>query len=119
MRMLIVEDESVVANHLKNTLAKNKDTVHVAINGEDAIKMIKDTVYDVILLDYHLPGKSGLEVMNAAKEISPKTRIIMLTGYPFMKETIAKFAGVDDYLQKPLDIEEIQAAIDKYRPEFT
>ena len=119
MRMLIVEDENTVADHLKNTLAKNKDIVHVAYNGKDAIKMINTTVYDIVLLDYHLPDKSGLEVMHAAKATSPGTKIIMLTGYPFMKETIAKFAGVDEYLEKPLDIEEIQAAIEKYRPEFT
>ena len=115
MKILIVDDESVVVEHLKNILNRNNDIVHTALNGEDAIKLVRDTRYDIALIDYQLPGKSGLEILKIIKETSPNTKVVMLTGYHLMKESIAKFAGIDEYLEKPLDIEEIQAVIEKYR----
>ena len=116
MKILIVDDEKVVTEHLKNVLANNGDKIDCAVSAEEALGLLKDFVYDVVFVDYHLPGKSGLEIVDFIKKNTKQTKVAMLTGYPLMQETIAKFVGVDDYLEKPLDVIQITAIVEKYRP---
>lgn len=116
MKILVVDDERVVVEHIKNVLTKKGDEIDTALSGEEALSLLKDFKYDVAFIDYQLPGKSGLEIVGFIKKRSPETKVAMLTGYPLMKESIAKFVGVDEYMEKPLDIEEIQAVVEKYRP---
>ena len=116
MKILIIDDEKVVIEYLRNALSRQNDYIHCALSADEALKLLRDSSYDLIFVDYHLPGKSGLEIVDFIKKNSKQTKVAMLTGYPLMKEAIAKFVGVDEYLEKPLDIEEIEAIVEKYRP---
>jgi len=117
MKILIIDDEKMVAEHLKGVLSRKDDKVDYALSAEEALKALNDFIYDLVFVDYRLPGKSGLEIVDFIKKKFGQTKVAMLTGYPLMKETIAKFVGVDEYLEKPIDIGKIEEIVEKYRPQ--
>lgn len=112
--LFIVEDEMPIVTLLKYNLEKEGHKVNYALNGEDAIRSIKDQNPDLILLDWMLPDISGIEVCRNLKRINllKNIPIIMLTAKGEEEDKLKGFkTGADDYVTKPFSQKELNARI--------
>jgi len=111
-KILIVEDEAVVRESVRDWLIDDGYDVDVAENGDEALEKIKKEEFGVIVLDLKLPGIDGLQVFEQAKELKPETKGVIITAYP-SKETQekARRLGLLDYLAKPFKVEDLERLI--------
>jgi DNA-binding NtrC family response regulator len=118
-RVLIVDDEDVIASTLKEFLQGEGYDVATAMNMPVALGLIESFEPDVVLCDIQLPGADGLTLLNRSLQVRPETLFIMITAYATVENAVAAFQrGAHDYLMKPVMFEELLAKIDrlmKYR----
>lgn len=107
-RILIVDDEEIVRYSLVNILKTHDYEVEDVPSAEDALKLLYEKQYHLVLTDLVLEGMGGLELLENIKVISPKTLVIVITGYASIKTAVmALRLGVYDYLIKPCDENEL------------
>ncbi|HYA78367.1 MAG TPA: response regulator [Verrucomicrobiae bacterium] len=107
-RILVVDDDENIRNTMKAILESEGYTVDIAANGMEAIKRSEKTAYNVALLDIRLPDMEGVELLKLIKDAVPRTRKIMVTGYPSMQNAVAALnKNADAYMVKPVDIEKL------------
>jgi len=107
-RILVVDDDENIRNTMKAILESEGYTVDIAANGMEAIKRSEETAYNVALLDIRLPDMEGVELLKLIKDAVPRTRKIMVTGYPSMQNAVAALnKNADAYMVKPVDIEKL------------
>lgn len=112
MRLLIVEDEVGIANFLKQGLEEEGFTIDIAHSGNQGLSIALSGEYDLLILDWMLPGKSGLEVCQEFRKNFKHTPIIFLTAKDTIDETITALqVGANDYIKKPFHFEELLARI--------
>jgi DNA-binding response OmpR family regulator len=112
MRILVVEDEQKVANALREGLEGERYEVVVERTGEGAFFRVNTESFDVILLDLNLPGRDGLEILQALRQRGMKTPVLVLTARDSLTDRVAGLdAGADDYLIKPFAFAELLARI--------
>ncbi len=112
-KILIVDDDKLLQNSLKNVLAERYDTLVVG-KGEDALGLLRKSSVDLVLLDVRLPGQDGIETLKQIKALAPDLLVIMMTAYEDVKTVITSMKmGAYDYLVKPLEIEELEIIIEK------
>ena len=112
MRVLVVEDEMKVANALREGLEGEKFEVIVERTGEGAFFRVNTESFDVILLDLTLPGRDGLEILQALRQRGVKTPVLVLTARDSLQDRVTGLdAGADDYLIKPFAFAELLARI--------
>ncbi|MCS5490020.1 response regulator transcription factor [Algoriphagus limi] len=108
MRILVVEDEPGISNFLKQGLEEESYAVDVADNGKDGLELALSGAYDLLLLDWMLPGMSGIELTRVFRKEQPSTPIIFLTAKDTVDETVFGLqAGANDYIKKPFHFEEL------------
>ncbi len=112
-RLLVVDDEPEIRSGLTQILNLEGYTADEAASGNEALSILKHNPYDLMLLDLHLPGLDGLQVMQQARQTWPELLIIILTGHATLESAIAaaKSDEVVDYLLKPASNEEILDAV--------
>jgi len=88
-KILLVEDETVLRESVRDWLIEDGYDIEVAEDGEEALEKIKKEKYGVIVLDLKLPGIDGLQLFEQAKELRPETKGVIITAYP-SKETQQK-----------------------------
>jgi DNA-binding response OmpR family regulator len=107
-RVLLVDDEEEFVSALSERLELRGIEVDSALNGEDALAIMVEKTFEVVILDLMMPGLGGLEVLKQIKSAHPNTQVILLTGHGATKEGIEGMRlGAFDYLIKPVDIEEM------------
>ncbi|MDD5169415.1 MAG: sigma-54 dependent transcriptional regulator [Syntrophales bacterium] len=112
-KILIVDDDRLLQNSLKNILSETYDIV-IAGSGEAALGELKKHEFDLVLLDIRLPGIDGVETLRRIRSNGNITRVIMMTAYEDIKTVITSMKmGASDYLVKPLDIDELEIIIEK------
>jgi two-component system alkaline phosphatase synthesis response regulator PhoP len=112
-KILIVEDEAGLATTLKDRLRKEGYQVSVAKDGLSGFNLAADEPFDLILLDWMLPGQSGLTVCQKLRERGSSTPILMLTARRQLTDKVAGLkTGADDYLAKPFHMAELLARIE-------
>lgn len=112
MHVLIIEDDSLIAHNIQKMLQRTGITSTISLNGEDGIFQSETETYDVIILDWMLPGKQGNEVCKIIRKKNIKTPIIMLTAKSQLDDKIEGLdTGADDYLTKPFSMEELIARV--------
>ena len=106
MKVLLVDDEQEMVAALAERLSfRNVDAEWVTC-GTDAIDLLGEKHFDVLVLDVKMPGMSGLETMEEIRKINPESKIIFLTGHGSTADREACIeAGASSYLMKPIDIE--------------
>ncbi|HZN41934.1 MAG TPA: response regulator transcription factor [Planctomycetota bacterium] len=110
-RILVVEDELKVARALHDGLASAGYTVATANDGLRALELVTTTDFDLLVLDVMLPGRSGLDVLAAARSRGP-TPILLLTALDAVEDRVRGLdAGADDYLVKPFAFAELLARV--------
>jgi DNA-binding NtrC family response regulator len=113
-RILVVDDEAAMRESLTDWLMEDDYEVSQASSGEEAVSMVKEKDFDVVLLDLKMPGMDGLETMKGLKEVSPETEIVMMTAYATVDTAVqAMKVGAFDYMVKPFDPDEIEIHIKK------
>jgi bidirectional [NiFe] hydrogenase diaphorase subunit len=110
--ILLVEDEAVMRESVRDWLTDVGYKVETAEDGEQAIKSIAGQEYGLIILDLRLPGKDGLEVLKEARMKQPKLKGIVITAYPSVETAVEAIKrGAVDYLPKPFDLNRLEAII--------
>jgi len=110
--ILLVDDQSSARLTLTALLKQNGHTLAQASNGADAIAKIEKTDFDIVITDLKLGEMSGQDILEASRKNSPRTEVIVLTGYGSIETAVAAMrAGAIDYLTKPIDTEELLLAI--------
>jgi len=113
MHVLVIEDEERLAHNLAKAISKNAGfAVDIALDGEDGFHLATSGVFDAIILDLMLPGKSGQEVLAGLRATGDKTPVLVLTAKEEKASIIALLdSGADDYLPKPFDLGELLARL--------
>ena len=102
MRILIVEDEKRLADALSQILIEDKYMTDVTYNGADGLDYAMSGIYDAIILDVMLPGKTGFEVASELRRGRIETPILMLTAKDEIRDKVTGLdSGADDYMTKP------------------
>ena len=108
MRILVVEDEPGIAGFLKQGLEEESFAVDVATDGNQGLENALSGDYDLLLLDWMVPGNSGIEICRRVKNKFPDTPIIMLTAKDTVDETVFGLqSGANDYIKKPFHFQEL------------
>src|SRR3954469_3517971 len=112
MRLLVVEDEVVLARNLADGLRDAGFAVDLSLDGTDALDKLAVTTYDVVVLDRDLPGVHGDDVCRSLIGRQPRSRILMLTAAADVDDRVAGLGlGADDYLGKPFAFAELVARV--------
>ena len=114
MRLLIVEDEAAIANFICEGLKEEGFAVDVAYNGKKGLQLAFDFIdeYDLILLDWMLPGMSGIEICRSIRKENKTIPIIFLTAKDTVDDAVFGLeTGANDYIRKPFSFEELLARI--------
>lgn len=117
MQLLVIDDEEGIRRSVKRALAKENYDVHVAANGQEALDHVRAHASEVAIVvsDYKMPGINGLETLVAIGALNPEIVRILLTGYATMDVAIqATNQGIDGFLTKPFDNNELRAKIREY-----
>lgn len=114
MRILLVEDEAAIANFIAEGLQEEGFAIDVAHNGREGLRLAVDNQedYDLVLLDWMLPGASGIEICRAIRKVNPRLPVIFLTAKDTVDDVVFGLeTGANDYLRKPFAFEELLARI--------
>jgi two-component system copper resistance phosphate regulon response regulator CusR len=112
VRILIIEDDDEIADYLVRGLREEGYTVERAGDGTEGRHYLKNGPWDVVLLDWWLPGADGLTLLKQFRQTDPATPVIMLTAKDAVPDRVKGLdAGADDYLCKPFAFEELLARL--------
>ncbi len=107
-KILIIEDEKGISEFLTEGLSEENYTVETAFDGLSGLQKILQNTYDIILMDWMLPGLQGIDVTKKTRNAGIQTPIIFLTAKDTVQDTILGLrSGANDYLKKPFSFEEL------------
>ena len=111
-RILVVDDEVSQRELLGGFLESLGIHVEQAGSAEDALESIRGSVPEMVLLDVRLPGMSGIDALPEIRKISADLPVLLITAYADLRQAVAAMKiGADDYLAKPLDLDELETVI--------
>ena len=110
-RVLVVDDEKLIVKGIRFSLEKEGMKVDCAYDGEEALKLAKENIYDILLLDVMLPKYDGFEVCRQIREYSDVPIIMLTAKGDDMDKILGLEYGADDYITKPFNILEVKARI--------
>lgn len=120
MRLLIVEDEKKISDSLVEALGRSGHHSEVIDNGSDVEQALNRSLYDLIILDWMLPGKSGVEVLQDMRRRKQNYPVIMLTAKDEIEDRVLGLdSGADDYLVKPFAMVELLARVRRFERNLT
>ena len=112
MRILLVEDDKVLADALSRVLVQSAHAVDIVSTGEEADHALSLGIYDLAILDIGLPGLSGLDVLRRLRARKSTMPVLMLTALDTLADRVRGLdLGADDYLAKPFDLPELEARV--------
>jgi two-component system response regulator HydG len=114
IRVLVVDDDEPHAQAVAESLERVGYECTVATTGREALRLIEEQNYDIVLTDLIMDGVGGMEILSKAKRELPDAEVVILTGHSTIKTAVtAMQAGAATYLTKPLDINELRTVVDK------
>ncbi len=113
-RLLIIDDEENMRHMLSSMLKKSGYRVYTASNGSEALEMVDQTLYDFILCDLKMPGMSGMEFFEAARDKLWASTVIMMSAYASIDTAVeAMKKGAYDFISKPFKLDEVLLTLKK------
>jgi two-component system copper resistance phosphate regulon response regulator CusR len=113
MRILVIEDDPTVGQHVKRGLEEQRWSVDLITDGEEGERRAGSGAYDLIVLDMRLPGKSGLDVLHTLRARGLERPVLVLTAQDAVDAKVTALrAGADDYVTKPFAFEEFLARVE-------
>jgi len=111
-KVLVVEDNPKVARFLRRLLTDEGLVADACADGSEAVRQVRNGIYDLVLLDWMLPGQDGLSVCRELRRNGSNVPVLMLTARGEVRERVLGLnSGADDYLVKPFEVEELVARI--------
>ncbi len=110
-RMLIVDDDPIMTKLLVMLIGElgNGYVIETTNSSEEALVRIQQAMYALVLTDYEMPGVNGLELAQAVRQLSPDTRVVLMTGYDTAKlRDTAERLALDGYINKPFTISQLR-----------
>lgn len=112
--ILVVDDEEALRTVLSSELEGEGYSVASASDGDEAMTLLEEKAFDLVLLDIKMPRVDGFEVLRFIKERFPTTKVIMLTGFADLKNAIeSKKLGAEDFVSKPYDLVDLLTTIER------
>jgi two-component system NtrC family response regulator len=112
--ILIIDDEDAQRSILKGYLEKKGYKIFSASSGTEGIKATQNNLIDIVLSDFKMPDKTGLEVLEEVKKINPEISFVILTAYGTIENAVkAMRLGAFDYISKPVDLDELDLMIER------
>ena len=113
MPILVVDDESIVRESITDWLREIGYRAEPAESGEQALDMIATRDFSLLILDYRLPGKSGVDVLRAAKASKPDTKAIVITAFPSsaLNKELRELGAIGDLLVKPVATDDLEKLV--------
>jgi DNA-binding response OmpR family regulator len=112
MRVLLVEDDGMIAQGLQTALRQGNFAVDWVADGTSADEALHSSRFDLVLLDLGLPKRGGIDVLRALRRRGDATPVIILTARDEIQTRVAGLdAGADDYIVKPFDLDEVMARV--------
>lgn len=116
LKVLLVDDEQEFVLTLAERMSLRGIDALAAHDGEEGLRMVEEAHPEIVVLDLMMPGMSGVEVLQRIKVRHPSVRVILLTGHGSTREGIEGMRlGADDYLMKPINIDELIEKMRKLR----
>ena len=114
LRVLVIDDESVICDACELVLSEKGHTVTLRNNGRAGLNAIREGTYDILLLDMKLPDIDGMDILKVVREEKPGLCTIVMTGYSSISNAVqAMRKGADNYLAKPFTEDELVQAIEE------
>ena len=112
-RILLVDDEAVFANNMSKLLSRRGYQVTAVNSGDEALRALMDTPFDVMVLDLKMPGMDGIATMHEMKKLGLFTEVLILTGHGSIDTALEAIQiGAYDYVTKPCEIAELVSKIE-------
>ena len=113
-RILIVDDDPLVPRTLRILLRKHGHEVEAASNAEEAVALLREHTFDVVISDINMPGADGFEVLRLVKEANAATEVVLITGYGTIEDAVRGMRdGAFDYVTKPVLDDEMVVVIER------
>lgn len=113
-RILVVDDELSVCKSVKKILEKKGCSVDIIQRGKDALDMVGQAQYDVMVVDLKMPGMDGIEVLKNVREKHPDVLVLIVTGFATVETAVeAMKLGAFDYIAKPFSPDELSIVVDR------
>jgi CheY-like chemotaxis protein len=116
-RILVVDDEPLVCDSIRRMLAVDGHEVEIATSGAAALALFQKGRFELIMVDYEMPGMNGDELAVSIKALDARRPVMMITAYP---ETLVSsgrpLVGVDVVISKPFDLQELRQAVARLLP---
>ncbi len=112
--ILILDDEPIVGERLKQALEKEGHQVEIFINPHRALERVSEKTFDIVVTDIRMDDIDGIEILERVRAMSERTKVVMITGYATLevaRESLAK--GAFDFIAKPFKLREIRGVIQK------
>ena len=117
-RILIVEDDVLMAHKMRIALTVDGHTVETAGDGEEGLSKFAAGQYDVVICDFQLPKMDGMELAEVMRQHNPAQRIILITAYAEkLDSSMGQVSNVDLLLRKPLTVDDMERALRQLFPE--
>ena len=116
LRVLLVDDNASVLRFLASAVASNHCEVKTASTAEQALELLGDVPFDLVVSDIKMPGLSGLDLLRSIKGKQPSTPVVLITGVPSVNSAVFGLRhGAYDYLPKPFSVTEVRELINRLR----
>ncbi|MEW6714293.1 MAG: response regulator, partial [Nitrospirota bacterium] len=112
IKMLIVDDEAIALRNLEHVMKKEGYDVTGTTKGQQALKLIEEERFDVVLTDLKMDKVDGMQILKRCRELYPDTEVIMITGYATVQTAIQAIKkGAYDYIAKPFKLDEVRGVV--------
>lgn len=112
--ILLVEDDTDLSETLQDWLMFQQHTVEAVYTGTEALEQMRFSTFDIVVLDWQLPGMNGIDVLRTYRSEGGKMPVLMLTGRTEAKEIKQLMdAGATDYMAKPFNLKDLSARVDQ------
>ena len=113
-KILIADDEQGIRQVLSLIFKREGHNVRAVENGRKALELLREEAADLIVSDVRMPDMGGIELLRAARELSPEVAVVMMTAFATVETAREAFKlGADDFIQKPFDVDELKVLVAK------
>lgn len=114
-KILVIDDEDIIRTSCLRILSPEGYEVKTAGNGQDGLKMLEEETFDLVLVDFKMPGMDGIEVQKEIRNRWPETKALIITGYQSFDPETAETdrLSIDDYMEKSFTPDFLVATVEK------